>query len=239
MKVVLCGYNWVGCKALEVLLENNCDVFVFTHEAPYYVNDLIAYCEKRNVKYTTDKISKQALPFIPDVVSSIFYRYIISEEVIEACGGRIFNLHPSLLPKYRGCSSLTWAMIDGEKDVGYSYHYLTTQVDGGDIIIQEKMKIEDFDTQISLYFRVMFEAAKKYFEVVRMVAEGYKGEKQDLTKESYYKRGAPFDGVIDASWEERKIERYIRAMIFPPLPVAKFKDKNVYNIDDFKKLKSQ
>ena len=43
-KIILCGYNWAGCKALEMLLERNYEVFVYTHESPWYINDLIEFC---------------------------------------------------------------------------------------------------------------------------------------------------------------------------------------------------
>lgn len=85
------------------------------------------------------------MPFVPDVICSIYYRYIIGNDVIETVDGRIFNLHPALLPKYRGCSSLTWAMINGEKECGYTYHYINKTCDIGDIIFQNKITIEEFE----------------------------------------------------------------------------------------------
>ena len=71
------------------------------------------------------------------MICSIYYRYIIEEEIINCVNGKIFNLHPSLLPNYKGCSSLTWAMINGEAEVGYSYHYIDVTLDTGNVILQK------------------------------------------------------------------------------------------------------
>jgi methionyl-tRNA formyltransferase len=237
MKVILCGFNWTGCKALDILLENDCEVFVYTHKSPYYICNLEEYCKKKGVAFTTERISVSNIPFIPDVVSSVYYRYIISVNVIDFCGGRIFNLHPSLLPDYKGCSSLTWAMIEGEQYVGYSYHYLTQQVDGGDIILQEKLKVEEFDTQSTLYHRVMFEAMRHYFKVVQAVKKGEKGTPQDHNKGKVYKRGAPYNGMISADWHISQVDKFIRAMIFPPLPAASFNNIEVHDVDTFERIR--
>lgn len=138
MKVILCGYHWTGCKALEILRKSNHDLYVFTHESPYNIPSLADYCKKIHIPFSLENISKAELPFMPDVICSISYRYIIKRHIIDSCKGKIFNLHPSLLPKYRGCSSLTWSMINGEKNVGYTYHYIDAGTDTGDIIIQDR-----------------------------------------------------------------------------------------------------
>ena len=233
MKIILCGYNWAGCKALELLLEKEHQVFVFSHTSPYYVNDLEIFCKKRKVGYSLDKIDLKRLPFKPDIIVSIYYRHIIPQEVIQSCNNKIFNLHPSLLPQYKGCSSLTWAMINGESKTGYTYHYIHEGIDTGRIILQKEISIEEFDTQISLYFRVMFEALKDFNFVLDMVFNGFAGYPQDNNKGNYFKRGCPQNGVINENWGEEFTERFIRAMIYPPLPVAEFKNQKIYSFDQF------
>lgn len=235
MKVILCGYNWVGCKALDILLQDNHDVFVFTHESPFYVNDLESFCRKKNIHYSLEKITEAKLPFVPDLIVSMYYRYIIPESVIGLCKGKIFNLHPSLLPAYRGCSSLTWALINGEKETGFTYHYIDKGIDTGKIILQKKMMIEDFDTQQTLYLRVMSEAIQHFRFVVQQVLDGVPGTEQIQGKESdYYKRGCPHDGEIKEDWDDAYKERFIRAMIYPPLPPAVFRGKQIFSMKQFK-----
>ena len=236
MKVILCGYHWAGCKALDYLISQGHDVFVFTHEAPYHVHSVINLCKKLGISYSIKNISQTFLPYNPDFICSIYYRYIIKKPVIESCEGKIFNLHPSLLPKYRGCSSLTWALINGESDVGFTFHYIDEGCDTGNILLQKKIKIEEWDTQESIYMRIMFDSMIYFPKVIEMVIKGNKGKKQ-IGESSYYKRGCPYNGIIDPLWDHYFIERFIRAMNFPPHPPAKYKNQYIYDFDQYIKIK--
>jgi methionyl-tRNA formyltransferase len=231
MNVILCGYHWTGCKALEILRAMNHNVFVYTHKAQYQIPSLLEYCGKVNVPYSLENVSKVDLPFNPDVICSISYRYIIKEHIINTCSGRIFNLHPSLLPKYRGCSSLTWAMINGEKEAGYTYHYVNPSIDTGDIILQEPLPIEEFDTQETLFVRTMVESMKMFSTAFEHVFKGLPGKKQEGAASSF-KRGCPHDGVINPDWDHDYKERFIRAMIYPPYPAARYNDREIFSIHD-------
>lgn len=233
--VILCGYNLIGCEVLSKLITQNYNIYVYTHKSPYYIPDLISYCEKLNIPFTTDKICLENLPFKPDIICSIYYRYIISNEVIEYCKKRIFNLHPSILPNYRGCSSITWAIINGEEFTGFTYHYVDLGIDTGSIIIQKKIKIQSFDSQISLYYKVMIEALNYFNDAFEFVINNKKGIIQK-EKANYYPRGVPYNGEISKNWDKTKTERFIRAMIHPPLPLAKFENKTVESYALFIKL---
>ena len=232
MKVILCGYNWAGCKALELLLKNKNEIFVYTSESPAHISDMQAYCQKQNIPFSTEKISQENLPWTPDIICSIYYRHIIPNNVISLCNNKIFNLHPSLLPEYKGCSSLTWAMINGEKKVGYSYHYIDKDIDTGAIILQNEIPVEDFDLQVSLYYRVMFESLKHFNTVFDLVKKGESGKKQKKGGH-YFKRGCPLNGTINPQWTENQIERFIRAMTFPPLPYANFQGHEIKTYDNY------
>ncbi|RKD12403.1 formyl transferase [Pelobium manganitolerans] len=233
-KVILCGFNWTGCKALRLLLENNYEVFVYTSPSPNYVNNLAVYCEENNVAYSFEKISLENIPFKPLFIASIYYRYIIAEPIIAYASGKIFNLHPSLLPDYRGCSSLTWAMINGEKRCGFTFHYINKGVDTGNIILQKEMLIEDFDTQVTLYNRVMFESMKYFNEVVKQVLAGDPGYAQpDADESKYFKRGCPHQGIIADDWNIAKKKRFVRAMLYPPLPEARYNNGEIAKLTDF------
>ena len=142
------------------------------------------------------------------------------------------NLHASLLPDYRGAAPINWAIINGEKEVGFTYHYITKDIDCGNIIFQEKIPLEDFDTQVTLYHRVMFEASKKFYFAFDFVLNGEIGTPQTFSNIHYYKRGCPYNGMINENWDQNKIDRYIRAMIYPPMPVATFRGKSIYRFDD-------
>ena len=232
MKIILCGYHWSGCDALRQLRAAGHDVFVFTHESPYFIPSLLEYCRKTGTPHSLENVSRAKLPFVPDVIASVYYRHIIKQSVIDACGGRIFNLHPSLLPAYRGCSSLTWAMIDQQQQAGFTYHYIDAGCDTGDIIIQEPVSIEAFDTQGSLYQRVAIRALERFDEALEHAAAGKAGRPQVGTP-THFGRGCPHDGVIDPTWSRDRIETFIRAMIHPPYPPATFLGQEVRSLIEY------
>ena len=216
-------------------MERNYEVFVYTHDSPWHVNNLIEFCDYKKVNFSTEKITINNLPFLPNVIASIYYRYVIDEQIINIVDEKIFNLHPSLLPEYRGCSSITWAMINGESHCGFTYHYIQKEVDAGNIILQVEEKIYEFDTQQSLYSRLMFKSLDYFNEVIDMVIAGNPGEKQS-NKGKIYKRGCPHNGVLNRKWDINKQKRFIKAMINPPLEPAKLEGKDILSYYDLENI---
>ena len=104
--------------------------------------------------------------------------------------------------------------------MGYTYHYVDEGCDTGDIILQQKLPVEDFDTQKTLYMRIMFEAMNHFEHVLDLVANGFVGKKQE-GESSYYPRGCPYDGQINPDWDIEYKSRFIRAKLYPPHPVSK------------------
>ncbi len=232
MKIILCGYNWSGCEALRRLMhKKNNDIFVYTHKSKYFESDISEYCEMNKIQYSYKKITLTNLPFKPDLIISISYKFKIPIKVLKTSTYPPFNLHPSLLPKYKGCSSIPWAIINNEDYTGYTYHYMNNQFDSGNIILQKKIKIHKFDFQSTLYYRVMFESLTKLDDVIKLAKKKYVGKKQ-MGRGKYFSRGAPFQGRLNPSWSKDKKNRFIKSMIFPPRPLAKYKKKSIKNIKD-------
>ncbi|WP_421198050.1 formyltransferase family protein [Aeromonas enteropelogenes] len=238
MKVILCGYHWAGCYALEQLLTLTSDVFVYTHESLYHIPCLQELCQLKGIQYTTKIIDIDNLPFVPDLIVSIYYRNIIKNSILDVCKYKAFNLHPSLLPDYKGCSSLTWAIINNEKEVGFSYHYIDEKIDAGAIVLQKTVPVYVWDTQGTLYYRVMYEALNYLLDVVHLVISGAEGVKQSAGGR-YYRRGCPYNGIIEADWSQEKVKCFIRAMTFPPYPPASYKGRPVLSFSDYLKLKDE
>ena len=126
-------------------------------------------------------------------------------------------------------------MINGESYCGFTYHYINKEVDKGNIILQVKEKIYEFDTQQSLYSRIMCKSLEYYNKALKMVIDDYSDKGQENIG-SFYKRGCPFNGELNIEWENKKQKRFIKAMINPPLPTAKFRGKNLFSIDDLNNL---
>ena len=82
----------------------------------------------------------------PDVVLVFTYDQLIPEELYSIAKIAAINMHPSALPKYRGCHPYFWPIANGEAETALTYHYLSEEFDTGDIIAQQKIVIEPNDT---------------------------------------------------------------------------------------------
>jgi len=80
---------------------------------------------------------------------------ILSNNFVKKFKGKIINIHPSLLPKYKGLNTHIRAIKNGEKFAGCSVHYVTSRLDSGKIILQKKVKISKKDTAFSLAKKVL------------------------------------------------------------------------------------
>ncbi|MEQ9373762.1 MAG: methionyl-tRNA formyltransferase [Imperialibacter sp.] len=96
-----------------------------------------------------------------------------------------FNLHGSLLPKYRGAAPINWAIINGEKETGVTTFFLKHEIDTGDILFQEKEPISDEDNVGTVYERLMNKGAALVLKTVEAIAEGnYKEKPQEVFEDT-------------------------------------------------------
>jgi len=87
---------------------------------------------------------------------------ILSKDFIKSFKGKIINIHPSLLPKYKGLNTHKRVLENNEKNTGCSVHFVNEKLDGGKIILQKKIKIFKKDNVKSLKKRVLKEEYKLY-----------------------------------------------------------------------------
>lgn len=92
--------------------------------------------------------------FQPDLVVLAGFMRILTDEFVNHYQGRMINIHPSLLPKYRGLNTHQRAIDDGEDQHGVSVHFVTPELDGGPVIIQSSVEIEENDNAEALAKRV-------------------------------------------------------------------------------------
>ncbi|HEX8584643.1 MAG TPA: phosphoribosylglycinamide formyltransferase [Allosphingosinicella sp.] len=97
-----------------------------------------------------------------EVVALAGYMRLLSPEFIRAWEGRILNIHPSLLPLYKGLDTHRRAILAGEMFGGCSVHLVTEELDGGEVLAQAKIRIRERDTPESLAARVLEEEHKLY-----------------------------------------------------------------------------
>jgi phosphoribosylglycinamide formyltransferase-1 len=104
-----------------------------------------------------------------DLVCLAGYMRVLSSEFINAYRGRILNIHPSLLPSFRGLNAQQQALENGAKISGCTVHFVDETLDGGPIIAQREVPVREGDTTESLSARILIEEHKLYPEAVNIV----------------------------------------------------------------------
>ena len=94
---------------------------------------------------------------------------ILSKNFIKRFKGKILNIHPSLLPKYKGLNTHQRAISNNEKYSGCTVHVVNSRLDAGKIILQKKVKISKFDTAKSLAKKILIQEHKLYPKAIRKV----------------------------------------------------------------------
>jgi phosphoribosylglycinamide formyltransferase 1 len=108
----------------------------------------------------------------PDLIVLAGFMRILSREFVEARAGRILNIHPSLLPKYRGLHTHRRVLEAGDRVHGASVHFVTAELDGGPLILQSRVAVRAGDTEDTLSARVQATEHIVYPRVIGWLADG-------------------------------------------------------------------
>ena len=100
---------------------------------------------------------------------------------------KYINFHPGLLPQYKGSLSTVHSLINGEKEVGGTWHYMNNKIDDGNILYQFKILIQDNDTAFSLNHKIFNESLNNLEKVLELVNLNYKGKEHKGGKFYYNK----------------------------------------------------
>lgn len=171
MKVVLFGAQKIGVDVTRYLVQRTdidlCGVISSDMNRDRAFSDclLSEFCAKNDVSTIS---TEDVVKIKPDLILSIYYRKIISQEIISTAKMGAINLHPAPLPKYRGCVPTYWAIINGETFAGTTLHFMTGGIDDGRIIAQASISIGEL-TGADLHreaMRVGFDLVKYNFDDV-------------------------------------------------------------------------
>ena len=227
MKAVVLAYNNIGCEGIRALLENGFEIqAVFTHkddpnENLWFESVAELASQKGLPLYAPDDINHPLWiakigKMKPDFIFSFYYRNMIGKELLSIPAKGCINLHGSLLPKYRGRCPINWAVINGEKETGVTFHYMTEKPDTGDILAQEKFPIGPNDTARDVHENAAKAAAKLLRAALPKLKKGLlKGVKQDEKKATYFGGRKPADGLIDWSRSASEIRNLVRGVMRP------------------------
>lgn len=142
-------------------------------------------CEYFDIKYLVlDHDSHETKEYIrknPVDVYIISGARILTKEVIEACGGKILNIHPGLLPDVRGLDTFLWS-IHYKKALGITAHFITPKIDSGLLIYKEKLPIYKDDTPFDITLRLLEYQTEILVKALKILKEKKLENLDDLSK---------------------------------------------------------
>lgn len=230
-KIIFIGTSQFAVPALKSLIENKYNIiYVITSpDKPIGRKQEIIHLPikktalEHNLKILQpEKISDIASKISdlkPDLIITAAYGQIIPEDILKTPQFGCLNLHPSLLPKYRGPSPIQTAILNDDKTTGLTIMLMDEKMDHGPIISQIKIKINDQFNYQSLEKKLSQEAAILLIKTLpQYVQNQIKPKSQEEEKASYTKILTREDGKINWQQTNHEIERKIRA--FYPWPGA-------------------
>ncbi len=227
MRLVLFAYHDIGCRAIETLLALKQDIAcVFTHEDDpgenLWFGSVQELARKKNIPVhtppspNTPEWVEQIKKLNPDAIFSFYYRQLIKDEILSIPPKGAYNLHGSLLPRYRGRAPVNWVIVNGEKETGLTLHHMVKRADAGDIVAQKSVPISDDDTALTLYHKLVPVVETILRETVPLIESGRAPRiAQDESKAALVRGRKPEDGLINWTSTAQQIYNLVRAVTHP------------------------
>lgn len=223
------AYHDVGVRCLSVLLARGVRVpLVVTHEddpaEPRWFASVAQLAREHGIPVATPARPEGAMPPLaaaaPDFVFSFYYRRMVPAPMLRLARRGAYNMHGSLLPRFRGRAPINWAILRGATETGATLHAMVEKPDAGDIVDQLAVPILPDDLAIDV-FRKVTVAAELVLDrsLAALLAGRAPHTPQDLAQGEYCGGRRPEDGRIDWSRPAREIHDLVRA-VAPPFPGA-------------------
>lgn len=226
-RVLLFAYSEIGAECLDFLLERDIvPVALITHAD--------ASGERIWFRTPGDSARRRGIPvhepetvntpewrerialLAPDLILSAYYRHMIGTRILSLAPLGAFNIHGSLLPRYRGRAPLNWAILHGESRVGLTLHRMVAKADAGGIVDQEGVEIDPRATAEQA-FRKVLPLVRVILgrQIDALLAGSARETPQDESCATYFGARTPEDGRIDWRQPTRRIFDLIRAVTEP------------------------
>lgn len=225
--IIVFAYHNVGYECLDVLIKRRDNVIaVITHEddphEEVWFRSVAELAKQNNIPlYTPESVNtpewtSRIRGWNPHLLLSFFYRNMIKEELLNVPRLGAFNMHGSLLPKYRGRAPVNWAVLNGERETGATLHVMEKKPDTGDIVDQEPVPIGQDDTSLTIFGNVTAAARRILERRIEGLLTGKAPRRpQDASQASYFGGRKPDDGLI--RWHRSAVSIYdlVRAVTHP------------------------
>jgi len=226
-RILFFGYSEVGYQCLDLLLSRGENVVaLITHqdnpnEKIWFKTPAVAAAERGLPVFTPDNVNtpewrERIAALQPDLILSVYYRNMIGTKILAMPRLGAFNLHGSLLPRYRGRAPINWAVLHGEPRIGMTLHRMVKDPDAGAVVDSEGVDIGPRDTAEQA-FRKVLPCARRVLErqIDALLTGTAKETGQDEALVTYFGGRKPEDGRIN--WSRRSVEIFnlIRAVTDP------------------------
>ncbi|EJM72692.1 methionyl-tRNA formyltransferase [Pseudomonas sp. GM49] len=226
-KAVVFAYHDIGCAGIESLLSSGFEIAaVFTHaddpkENAFY-GSVAQLCARHGIAVHAPEDANHPLwieriaKLDPDYIFSFYYRNLLSEPLLATARKGAFNLHGSLLPRYRGRAPANWVLVNGETETGVTLHRMVKRADAGAIVAQQKVAIERSDTALSLHGKLRSAASDLLRDTLPALLQGKVSETpQDESKATVFGRRTPADGKLVWAKPAEELFNLVRAVTQP------------------------
>lgn len=233
-KIIFMGTPEFAVPSLKILIENNYNIpavvtvpdkqkgrgqkISFSPVKEFALENNIKVLQPEKLK---DELFINSLKeFNADLFVIVAFR-ILPKEVFTIPKKYSFNLHASLLPKYRGAAPIQWALINGEKETGVTTFALAEKVDTGNILLQEKINIEEEDNFQSLHNKLSLIGSETVLNTVRLIQKG-----NEILKPQNDIEATPAPKIFKdnclINWEKSNYEVHNLVKGLSPYPAAFF-----------------
>jgi methionyl-tRNA formyltransferase len=219
MKIVFFGSSRHMLPTLQMLAANYDLSLVVTTEKNS--EDAVpSYCRKNNIPYLSvrnlkdEAVREKIIQARAEIGILGYFGSIVPQSVLDIFPKGIINIHPSLLPKYRGPTPVQTALLNGDQETGTTIILLDNEVDHGPVLAHQEVSITPADTTDSLHTKLFSLGAELIKEVLpRYISGELKPSKQDHDKATFTKHLNKIDGQIDLNNPppKDKLNRMIRA----------------------------
>jgi methionyl-tRNA formyltransferase len=224
---VVFAYHNVGVRCLSVLLAAGVDVrLVVTHEdspgETIWFASVRRLCEENDIPViapadpNTPEVEARVAALGADFLFSFYYRHMLRAPLLGASRRGAYNMHGSLLPKYRGRVPVNWAVLKGERETGATLHQMNVKPDNGAIVDQFAVPILPDDSAHDVFLKVTVAAEICLARSLpQLIAGNAPHRPQDLAQGAYFGGRRAEDGRIDWRQNARQIHDLVRAVSRP------------------------
>ena len=230
-RAVVFAYHDVGVRCLKALLSGGVDVVqvVTVADDPKETQWFASVAQTAREYGLPVEMPEDPndAPFVEriaaldvDFLFSFYYRSMLGAPLLKCVRRGALNMHGSLLPNYRGRAPVNWAILNGEREIGATLHYMVDRADAGDIVDQQAVPILADDEAREVYAKVTAAAEMVLVRSLPGLIEGSAPRRaQPIVPGQYFGRRRPEDGRIDWHWPAARIHNLVRALA-PPFPGA-------------------